>query len=330
MVDTPVTSSGKMFPEHSQATRDTTSMPSFRNSRKLPTPTYMSLDLRAKARQTDLIGDTLEASWETGIPSHGELLMLNTGEYPSAVVESTLSQILQENVPEKYCLSARACQGILNRAERRGKKLPEMLEAALLEVVNLPPPNNSAGFVGGQGAKSGSVGFEENVSPTLRQGITTDVVYESWSMSAKQQSLAVECECAATIGANDYKEPQVVFDITGTNSNSMKSPTPDSCFRARDVGRTLDTFVGSPECNQGGMVVVSGVDCRNMTLNEQISGTLQAKGNGGYSLNYQNPILCLNDQGGAVMSVSESVTATLRAQEHGHQPIICKEDNEIV
>lgn len=35
--------------------------------------------------------------------------------------------------------------------------------------------------------------------------------------------------------------------------------------------------------------VVYSADCRNMRLNEEISGTLQAKGNGGYSLNYQNP-----------------------------------------
>ena len=34
-------------------------------------------------------------------------------------------------------------------------------------------------------------------------------------------------------------------------------------------------------------------------------------------------LLILNDQGGGVMDVSEEVTATLRAQEHGHQPIIC-------
>lgn len=50
----------------------------------------------------------------------------------------------------------------------------------------------------------------------------------------------------------DYR----VFDITGATSNSMKSRTPDNCFRERTVARTLDTFSGSPECNQGGNVVV--------------------------------------------------------------------------
>lgn len=36
----------------------------------------------------------------------------------------------------------------------------------------------------------------------------------------------------------------------------------------------------------------------------------------------QNQITCLMDQGGSVMYVSEGVSGTLRAQEHGHQPII--------
>ena len=32
--------------------------------------------------------------------------------------------------------------------------------------------------------------------------------------------------------------------------------------------------------------------------------------------------MCLNDQGGSQISVSENVTATLRSEEHGHQPIV--------
>ena len=44
---------------------------------------------------------------------------------------STLSQILQVGVPEKYYLSQRACLGILRRASARGKQLPEILRIAL-------------------------------------------------------------------------------------------------------------------------------------------------------------------------------------------------------
>lgn len=58
------------------------------------------------------------------------------------------------------------------------------------------------------------------------------------------------------IGAQRQATVGVVYDFTGAKSNSMKSPMPDSCFREREVLRTLDTFSGSPECNQGGNVVV--------------------------------------------------------------------------
>lgn len=93
------------------------------------------------------------------------------------------------------------------------------------------------------------------------------------------------------IGAQHQATVGVVYDIMGENSNSLKSRTPDSCFRERTVARTLDTFSGSPECNQGGNGVVYAADCRNMRLTEEVSGTLQAKENGGYSLNYQNPVV---------------------------------------
>lgn len=64
-----------------------------------------------------------------------EFLMLNTGESPNVAVESTLSSILEANVPDKYSLSAKACEGILRRAERRGKSLPPMLKAALEQTI---------------------------------------------------------------------------------------------------------------------------------------------------------------------------------------------------
>lgn len=53
------------------------------------------------------------------------------GEYPSAVVGSRLSQILEAAPPSKYFLSAKACAGILRRAKRRGRELPPELKLAL-------------------------------------------------------------------------------------------------------------------------------------------------------------------------------------------------------
>lgn len=70
----------------------------------------------------------LEAPQEVQL---GDSWTLNTGECPSVENVSTLYTILTENVPQKYYLSAKACLGILRRAEQRGRTLPEALETAL-------------------------------------------------------------------------------------------------------------------------------------------------------------------------------------------------------
>lgn len=74
----------------------------------------------------------------------GDSWTVNISEWPSAESVSLLSSTLEVNAPEKYYLSARACQGILTRASRRGKKLPELLQTALLEMVEWWEPGASA------------------------------------------------------------------------------------------------------------------------------------------------------------------------------------------
>lgn len=76
-------------------------------------------------------GKQAERLWATGIQSHGECLTLNTGESPNVAVASHLSQILEAQPLPKYYLSPKACQGVLRRAERRGKELPPILKSAL-------------------------------------------------------------------------------------------------------------------------------------------------------------------------------------------------------
>ena len=72
----------------------------------------------------------------SGMASHGESWMLNISEYPSDGVASSLSDILETGeLPQRYWLSGRACQGILRRAEKRGKTLPPPLEHALKAVA---------------------------------------------------------------------------------------------------------------------------------------------------------------------------------------------------
>lgn len=72
--------------------------------------------------------------WQnSGMGSPTEFWTLSTSEFPSSVVESSLSDILEPPSERlrKYYLSPKAAAGILRRAGRRGRKLPVALRAAL-------------------------------------------------------------------------------------------------------------------------------------------------------------------------------------------------------
>lgn len=73
-----------------------------------------------------------------------ECWTLNTSEwnhtlvpFPNDDAVCSLSDVLETgDVPQRYYLSAKACAGILRRAEKREKELPSDLSAALLAVAS--------------------------------------------------------------------------------------------------------------------------------------------------------------------------------------------------
>ena len=117
--------SGRTYQEHSAPTKAKTSAASSKrqsgSSKRMP----IFLDLRRGG------GHMPDVLWAMGGPLLGEYTMLSFGEFPKEENVSLLSQILVDEAHPKYSLSAKACQGILNRANRRGKKLPEILQKAL-------------------------------------------------------------------------------------------------------------------------------------------------------------------------------------------------------
>ena len=155
--------SGRTSPAHSAATTEKISKRSYRKSQGSPTkksPIFLCLSRGS--------GATQEASMEwvktdAPFPWHGSCttpsstechkgdadyvcyvigvaclpekyyLTLNLSEKPRRPRPTKLSDILVTHPDPKYNLSARACQGILNRAQKRGKELPKELKAALME-----------------------------------------------------------------------------------------------------------------------------------------------------------------------------------------------------
>ena len=82
--------------------------------------------------------------WQnSGMGSPTGFLTLSTSEHADTLEPSlkggavcSLSDILETgDLPQRYYLTAKACLGILRRAEKRGKELPKQLLIALLSVA---------------------------------------------------------------------------------------------------------------------------------------------------------------------------------------------------
>lgn len=122
-------SCGKTWSEPLAATKEKTSQPCSKRSSKSSSRKPPVLKCLKRA---GLLGEGITMKWEDDGAWCGELTTRNTGECPNAAVVSRLSQILEETPHPKYNLTPKACQGILRRAERRGKDLPKLLKEVLI------------------------------------------------------------------------------------------------------------------------------------------------------------------------------------------------------
>lgn len=96
------------------------------------------------------------------------------------------------------------------------------------------------------------------------------------------------------------------------------------CFLSEERHTVLST--GGGQAGQGYPCVLTaafsagqGSKAGGIGYQEECSPTLKAAESG---TNMVPSVLCLNDQGGSVMDCSENISDTLRAQEHGHQPLV--------
>ena len=81
-------------------------------------------------------------------------------------------------------------------------------------------------------------------------------------------------------------------------------------------GTEMHTYITQ---TAAGFLPESSSTARDIGFQVECAPTLKA---GGKSSAVMLPTLCLNDQGGQAMDYSEEVSGTLRAQEHGHQPLV--------
>ena len=320
---------GKMCPEPSpvEHQKERISGSSSRRSSELKSVVFQSLDLTPGAG--NLLG---EFYWELISPWRGDALTLNTGVSPREEKESSLSQILQDDPPDKYYLTRKACLGILRRAFERGKELPRKLNQALEiqsgvappadTVHNQQPPHASqqdgciAGFDGYNGDLTGAVAATLGVNcgmSTGRNGLVQPIAF-----AANQRDEVRDLhDVAGALGAQPGMKQQTFI------AEGVVAKGNGDCFLTPERHTSLSA--GGGQAGQGypcvltaGFSAGAGASAGSIGYGEELAPTLKGSASG----NCMPSILCLNDQGGSMMECSLDITGTLRAQEHGHQPLV--------
>ena len=346
---------GKMFPVPlvQERPKARTSGSFWKRSSALNAIPFQSLDLTPGAG--NLLG---EFYWELISPWRGGASTLNTGVSPKDAKESSLSQILQADPPLKYYLSPKACLGILRRTFERGKELPKKLERALKIQAGLMRPDGQPTGLEAYHINQRDEGIDlHGVSGALMA--TTNMQMQTF---VTQPDDAVEGfdgfngdltgDVAATLGvncgmstgrngvmafaANQRDEVRDLHDVAGAlgAQPGMKQQTfvasgvvtkgNGDCFLSEERHTALTA--GGGQAGQGYPCVLTaafsagqGSKAGGIGYQEECSPTLKAAESG---TNMVPSVLCLNDQGGSVMDCSENISGTLRAQEHGHQPLV--------
>ena len=206
-------------------------------------PPYQFLDLTPGAG--NLLG---QFEWEMRSALHGGAFLRNTGPSPRDATESCLSQILEDHPPKKYYLTTAACLGILRRAKERGKPLPKALDTALriqAGLIGLPegrektvPFDDSAvlaqpgmkqqtfaaSFSAGASATAGTIGYAEEVAPTLKGSPSGNCMPSVMCLHEQGGQRMDVCEnMTGTLRANEKGHQPLVYENHGVDARIRES-----------------------------------------------------------------------------------------------------------
>lgn len=190
--------------------------------------------------------------WEDDGAWCGELTTRNIGECPNAVVVSRLSQILEETPHPKYNLTAKACQGILRRAERRGKDLPKLLKAVLIRQSQGVSPQ------------------ERTEAPAPTEAPTSYAVRIRGGCDGGGKGALVQTEKSGTLGTGN---DQTIFCMATQQGGAE--------LRTDDRAPTLTAAAGMSGNNQpvvcAGFKLGNSEQARSIGYQEELSPTLNAE-----------------------------------------------------
>ena len=209
--------------------------------------------------------------------------------------------------------------GILRRAFERGKALPKKLERALKIQAGLALPDGQITDIDAYHINQRDEGIDlQGVSGALMA--TSNMQMQTFVTQASENTEGFDGyngdltgDVAATLGVNCGMS---------TGRNGVIAFAANQRDEVRDLHDVAGALNAQPGIKQqtfvAGFSAGAGASAGSIGYHESVAPTLKA----GASGNSMPSVLCINDQGGQVMEISENMTGTLRAQEHGHQPLV--------
>lgn len=236
--------------------------------------------------------------WEDDGAWCGELTTRNTGECPNAVVVSRLSQILEETPHPKYNLTAKACQGILRRAERRGKDLPKLLKAVLIRQSQGASPQ------------------ERTEAPAPTEAPTSYAVRIRGGCDGGGKGALVQTEKSGTLGTGN---DQTIFCLQGNGIDRADTAGCNGKDWREDACYTLNTIDRPAVCAE--VVCMTPWDAQSQRVYDGngVSPTLSSSENSGLN---REAVLCAGFKAGqgaqaGGIGYGEEVSPTLAAAPSG-------------
>ena len=297
---------GKTYLEHFQATKGVTFKPCSTKSHK---PIFQCLSLE----------DGQEAEWYEvrDVISHGESLTLNIGASPSIVRESSLLRVLEigggrpEVLFEPESMSGNPAESESKKETLTRTAVPGT-ETSVYDIgngqINSIRMNEKTGALNCMHdqrcvlVKTYRIGSYEsegmksnNPTAGIKEVDKSNTLDLSGSNPARNQggiciSVLDMTHAQDVIRERNDGTVQTLNNRMGTGGNQV--PLIYTFNRDASIKNNMPIYEDKTSTLKPStrLAVAYAIDCRNSRLS-QISMTLQAKNQGGYSLNYQNPII---------------------------------------
>ena len=196
----------------------------------------------------------------------------------------------------------------------------EMTSTLRAEAHHPPVVMESAGFCTEHSAKSRSIGYEKEMSPTLRAGVVPAAVcFENHSQDTRYRQLGdIAPTVSANYGMGGNNQPFVVEKTYDVRLTSEGTKNARQNVYETDTARTVDTGGIPPDANQGGIAVVEAYgicskDSNAMKSENPNSGIYKAETS--RTLDTSNQLPNKNQGGIAVVAVEGNGT---RPSHHGN------------